>query len=273
MKKSKKAIISYSVLTVVAIVFFLPLLWVLVASLDPNASQAIKRPSSLTLGNFVSVIMNTGNLRGFANGLIIAVFQSVVVVLLSGLAAYPLSRYRLSYKKGFMKGILFMTALPNTALMVPVFKMFLNMKLFNTFTGVILFMAATSLPYGIWMMKNFMDGVPVELEEAAWIDGAGTLRAIWYVIAPLMFPGICVVAIYTFSRSWGNFFIPYILLQDADKFPASVKLYQFFGNYGTVAYGQLAAYSVIYALPSILLYIFSQSYMSKGFNMSGAAKG
>ena len=75
------------------------------------------------------------------------------------------------------------------------------------------------------------------------------------------------------SGSWGNFFIPYILLSSADKQPAAVLLYQFFGQHGSISYGPLAAFSVIYALPSIILYILSQNYMSKGFTMSGAAKG
>ena len=88
-----------------------------------------------------------------------------------------------------------------------------------------------------------------------------------------MFPGICVVFIYTFSGSWGNFFIPYILLSSKTKLPAAVMLYQFFGQHGTIAYGPLAAYSIIYALPSVLLYVLSQNYMSKGFTMAGAAKG
>ena len=122
-------------------------------------------------------------------------------------------------------------------------------------------------------MKNVMDGVPVELEEAAWVEGATTMQSIMKVVAPLMFPGICVVFIYTFSGSWGNFFVPYILLSTPERMPASVMLYQFFGMHGSIAYGPLAAFSVIYALPSILLYILSQNYMSKGFTMAGAAKG
>ena len=115
--------------------------------------------------------------------------------------------------------------------------------------------------------------LPVELEEAAWVDGATTMQSILKVVAPLMFPGICVVFIYTFSGSWGNFFIPYILLSSKEKLPAAVMLYQFFGQHGTIAYGPLAAYSIIYALPSVLLYVLSQNYMSKGFTMAGAAKG
>ena len=263
----------YVILTILAIIFVLPLLWVFIASLDTNASQSIKMPTEWTLGNYREVLTNQANLRGFGIGLFISLVQSFFVVLLAGLAAYPLSRYELRHKKIFMFTILFMTSLPITAVMVPVYKLFLTIGMYDKFSSVILFLTASALPYGIWLMKNFMDGVPIELEEAAWIDGASTLTSIRTIIAPLMFPGICVVFIYTFSGSWGNFFVPYILLQTMEKLPASVKLYQFFGNYGMVAYGQLAAYSALYALPSIILYILAQNYMSKGFTLSGAAKG
>ena len=271
-EKVTKAI-HYAILTIIAIIFVLPLVWLILAAFDLNASQALKWPSQWTISNFVSVLTSSDNLRGFGVGLVIALTESLIVVLVSGLAAYPLSRYHLAFKKQFMYVILFMTALPMIAVIVPVYKMFLNIGLLDSIPGVILYMAASGLPYGIWLMKNFMDGVPVELEEAAWVDGATTMQSILKVVAPLMFPGICVVFIYTFSGSWGNFFIPYILLSSADKQPAAVLLYQFFGQHGSISYGPLAAFSVIYALPSIILYILSQNYMSKGFTMSGAAKG
>ncbi|SFK85886.1 carbohydrate ABC transporter membrane protein 2, CUT1 family [Lachnospiraceae bacterium KH1T2] len=270
--KLKKAL-PYIVLSILAIVFALPLVWVVLASLDLNASSGVKIPSSFTIQNYIDVIKSQTNQRALKNGLYISLVQSLIVVFVSILAAYPLSRFELKCKKIFMLTILFMTALPMTAVMVPVYKMFLTIKLYNSIPGVILFMTATSLPYGIWLMKNSMDGVPMELEEAAKVDGATTLTSIFKVIVPLMFPGICVVFIYTFSGSWGNFFVPYILLSTAEKMPASVQLYQFFGQNGMVVYGQLAAYSALYALPSIILYVLSQSYMSKGFNLSGAAKG
>ena len=271
-EKVTKAI-HYAILTIIAIIFVLPLVWLILAAFDLNASQALKWPSQWTISNFVSVLTNSDNLRGFGVGLVISLTESLIVVLVSGLAAYPLSRYHLTFKKQFMYVILFMTALPMIAVIVPVYKMFLNIGLLDSIPGVILYMTASGLPYGIWLMKNFMDGVPVELEEAAWVDGATTMQSILKIVAPLMFPGICVVFIYTFSGSWGNFFIPYILLSSKEKLPAAVMLYQFFGQHGTIAYGPLAAYSIIYALPSVLLYVLSQNYMSKGFTMAGAAKG
>ena len=213
------------------------------------------------------------NQLAFANGLVISLAQAVLVVILAALAAYPLSRYELKHKRMFMFTILFMTSLPITALMVPVYHLFLNLRLYDNRVGVILFQSASSLPYAIWMMKNFMDSVPTELEEAAWVDGATIWQGIRRVVTPLMVPGLCMVGVYTFSGSWGNFFVPYILLGSASKFTASITLYQFFGAYGQIAYGQLAAYSVLYTAPSVILYTITQKFMSKGFSMQGATKG
>lgn len=266
-------VFPYGILSLIGICFFLPLLWVLVASFDSGASQALQVPKNITLGNYIDVLKNQTNQRSFVIGLLISILQTIFVVVVSGLCAYPLSRYQMKHKKIFMYSVLFMTALPITALMVPVYQLFITIKLYDNIFGVILFLTASALPYGIWMMKNFMDSVPIELEEAAWVDGAGVFTALRKVITPVMLPGIFTVGIYTFSGSWGNFFVPYILISTTEKYPASVMLYQFFGNHGMIAYGPLAAYSVLYAAPSVLLYIISQKYMSKGFSMQGASKG
>lgn len=266
-------VIPYTILTILAIIFVLPLLWVIVASIDANAMQSIKTPTEISINNYTAVVANPSNRMAFGVGLFVSLGQAILVVLMSGLAAYPLSRYEMRYNRMFMYTILFMTALPITAVMVPVYKLFINIKMYDQIPGVILFLTASSLPYGIWMMKNFMDTVPIELEEAAWVDGATSIQCMIHIIAPLLFPGICVVAIYTFSGSWGNFFVPYILLNTPTKFTAAIKLYQFIGQHGQVAYGQLAAYSVLYSLPSVILYVISQRYMSKGFSMQGASKG
>lgn len=270
---TKSKVSPYIILAVIAVMFILPLLWVVVASFDSQAGDVLRTPHSLTFDNYVSVLGNRDNIQAFRNSLIISGGQAFLVVVLAGLAAYPLSRYNFKRKRPFMLAMLFMTSLPITAIMVPVYRQFLQMNLYDNLAGVILFMIASSIPYGIWLMKNFMDGVAIELEEAAWVDGASTLQSIVYIVLPLMLPGICTVAIFTFSGSWGNFFVPYILLNSPSKLPAAVKLYQYFGMHGMVAYGQLAAFSVVYTLPSVVLYIISQKFMSGGFTMAGGAKG
>ncbi|WP_150274445.1 carbohydrate ABC transporter permease [Paenibacillus tepidiphilus] len=264
--------IQYGILVVLGLCFLVPLFWILLASFDTHAQQGIKMPN-FTLDNFSAVLGDSGNLRSFGVGIILSGGQATLVVIASVLAAYPLSRYEMRFKKSFLLSILFMTSLPITAVMVPVFQMFLYFKLQNSIFATMLFLTASSLPYGIWMMKSFMDSVPIDLEEAAWIDGASVWGGLRKVVAPLMLPGIATIAIFTFSGSWGNFFVPYILLQTPDKLPASVTIYQFFGSHGLVEYGRLAAFSLLYTMPSVVLYMFSQRYMSKGFSMGGATKG
>lgn len=273
MKRKFQKVLPYVVLTVIAVLFLIPLLWILLASFDAHPLESLKVPAEWTLQNYQEVLTSSKNQKAFGNGLLISLSQAVIVVSLAAMAAYPLSRYELKHKRMFMYTVLFMTSLPITALMVPVYHLFLNLHLYDNRLGVILFQSASSLPYAIWMMKNFMDSVSVDLEEAAWVDGATRWQGIKSVVLPLMFPGLCMVGIYTFSGSWGNFFVPYILLGNAEKFTASITLYQFFGTYGQIAYGTLAAYSALYTAPSIILYTLGQKFMSKGFSMQGATKG
>ena len=132
--------------------------------------------------------------------------------------------------------------------------------------------AATSLPIAIWMTKNFMDGVPLSLEEAAWVDGASPAQALRSVVLPLIAPGMGVVGIFTFITAWGNFFVPFVLLLDPAKQPASVGVYTFFGQGGLIAYGQLAAYSILYTAPVIALYLVVSRSLGGAFALTGAIK-
>ena len=166
-------------------------------------------------------------LRPLLNSLLLSGDAALLTMIAATLAAYPLSRYSLRFKKPFMYSILFATGLPVVALMVPVYGLFVQLHLLDSLPGTILFLTATSLPIAIWLTKNFMDGVPLELEEAAWVDGASALRALRRVVLPLMLPGMSVVAIFTFIMAWGNFFVPFILLLSPSKQPAAVSIFQF----------------------------------------------
>ena len=272
MRKSKKGnLISYIILFIIALIFILPFLWMIEAAFDKNATLVLKAPD-FTLSNIKYVFTDPSILQSFLNGFIIAIGQSVIVVLLSILAAYPLSRFNFKWKRSFMFSLLFMTGLPVLALMVPVYQLFFYLKFSNSIIATTVFMASTAFPFAIWMMKNFMDSIPVTLEESAWIDGASKLRGLIIIVTPLMLPGIFTVFIYIFTCGWGNFFVPFILLNSPDKMPPAVTIYQFFTQYGMVSYGQLAAFSMVYTIPPIILYFIAQKFMSQGFRMGGATK-
>jgi multiple sugar transport system permease protein len=193
--------------------------------------------------------------------------------VLAALAAYPLSRFSARYNSPLLYTILFASSLPITAIMVPVYALFVQLQLVDSQVGVTLFMAATGLPYAIWMMKNFMDAVPIVLEEAAWTEGASMFGTLWRVVLPLMGPGITAIFIFNFIEFWGNFFVPFVLLLDPAKLPISVSIYNFFGSHGTVVYGQLAAFALIYTVPVIVLYLLVSRSLNGAFRLEGGVKG
>jgi multiple sugar transport system permease protein len=267
------AILANSALVVVGVSFLLPLVWLVFAAFDPNASYQTQIPQTVTLDNFAAVLTPELTFIPMLNSLIISVGTATVTIVAALLAAYPLSRYQSRFNKPFMYTVLFGTSLPITAIMVPVYLLFVQMNLLDSVPGTIFFMAASALPIAIFMTKNFMDSVPISLEEAAWMDGASAMRALGSIVVPLMRPGIAVVAIFVFFQAWGNFFVPFILLLSPSKQPAAISIYTFFGQYGSIAYGELAAFSLIYAVPVMVLYVVVSRGIGGSFALAGAVKG
>ena len=267
-----KAAVNLALLVLVA-GFVVPLVWLILAAFDAQAGSAVSWPHPWTLSNFDAILTVETTYRPMLNGAILCGGGTIVTVVASVLAAYPLSRYQFRAKRPFLLTILFATGLPITAIMVPVYGLFVQVNLIDTLSGTILFMATTALPISIWLTKNFMDGVPIELEEAAWTDGASAMQSLRAIVLPLMWPGVAVVTIYTFIGLWGNFFVPFVLLSSNDQLPASVSIYTFFGQYGQIVYGQLAAYSMLYSLPAVLLYLLLSRRLGGAFSFGGAVKG
>ncbi|MDX2557145.1 carbohydrate ABC transporter permease [Streptomyces stelliscabiei] len=261
-------------LLVVAAAFVLPLAWVVLSSVDPRADLTVKVPDGVTLDNFDAVLTPDITFTPLLNSLLLCGGGTALTVVCAALAAYPLSRFRSRLNRPFLLTILFATSLPITAIMVPVYALFVQVNLIDTMQGTIFFFAASQLPFAIWLMKNFMDGVPKELEEAAWTDGASSFQSLLRVVLPLMGPGVvAVVTVFSFVMMWGNFFVPFMLLLTPEQMPAAVSVNEFFGNRGTVVYGQLAAFSVIYSTPVILLYVAVARRLGGGFALGGAVKG
>ncbi|BCL23093.1 carbohydrate ABC transporter permease [Streptomyces tuirus] len=260
-------------LLMVAAAFVLPLAWVVLSALDPHANLRVKTPDALTLDNFDAILTPEITFTPLLNSLLLCGGATLLTVVCAALAAYPLSRFRSRFNRPFLLTILFATSLPITAIMVPVYALFVRVDLIDTMQGTILFFAASQLPFAIWLMKNFMDGVPRELEEAAWTDGASAFQSLLRIVLPLMGPGVSVVTVFSFVMMWGNFFVPFMLLLTPDQMPASVSINDFFGNRGMVAYGQLAAFSIVYSTPVILLYVLIARRLGGGFALGGAVKG
>ncbi|MCS5731536.1 carbohydrate ABC transporter permease [Herbiconiux moechotypicola] len=267
------AVIVNTVLVLVAAVFLLPMVWLVLSAFDPAATLVLHLPEGLSIGNFRDVLNVDQTFRPLWNSALLSFGTGILTLAVGVLAAYPLSRYQSRFNKPFLYTVIFGTCLPITAIMVPVYALFVSLNLVDSTIGTILFLSASSLPIAIWMAKNFMDSIPVSLEEAAWVDGASAFRTLRVIVLPLMKPGLAVVFLYTFIGAWGNFFVPFVLLLDPAKQPAAVAIYSFFGQHGSVDYGPLAAFSLVYSLPVIVLYIAVQRLMGGSGALAGAIKG
>lgn len=259
---------------IVGIIFVVPVLWAVLASVDSSPTLAVRIPRSLSGTNYKGILKQPDLVDGFINSVYLSGGTMVLTSIVASLAAYPLSRYALRKFKGpFMYSVIFSTGLPVIALLVPVYSMFVALEFIDSILWTTLFLTATEIPFAIWLMKNFMDKIPKELEEAAWIDGASVFGSFTRIVWPLMIPGAAVVAMYNFVEAWGNFFVPFILLQ-SEKAPAAVNLYQFFGGeQGLTDYGGLAAYSILYSIPVVALYFIMSRWVGGGFGRAGAMKG
>lgn len=260
-------------LILIGVCFALPLLWLVLASLDPSAGHEARLPARVSLENFAAITTQGLLFQPLWNSTVLSAGTAAVNLVAAVLAAYPLSRYQSRFNRPFMYTVLFGTCLPITAIMVPVYGLFVQLELLDSMAATIFFMATTTLPMAIWMTKNFMDAVPVSLEEAARVDGASGLTALRTIVLPLMRQGLGVVFIFVFVQAWGNFFVPFVLLLSEARQPAAVSIFSFFGQHGAVAYGQLAAFSILYSVPVLALYVIVAKGAGSSFALSGAVKG
>lgn len=272
-RESGSQLASTLVMIVIGLAFLVPLVWVVLASFDTEASLAVAWPETWSLGNFQAIWTTETTFRPLGNSLILCGGATLLTMTAAVLCAYPMSRFRFRAKRPLLLTIIFSTGLPITAIMIPVYSLFVQVNLIDSMVGAILFLGASALPYAIFLTKGFMDGVPMEIEESAWTEGAGVLRTLWSVVMPLMRSGLAVATIFTFVSMWGNFFVPFMLLLSPEHLPAAVTLYTFSSQYGQVAYGQLAAFSMFYSLPVVVLYLFLGRSLGQGFAAAGGVKG
>lgn len=257
-------------MSAVGLVFLVPFVWLVVTAFETHGKLQIGGGGPITLRNFESVLHGSF-LSALGNSLYLAGGTMVLTTTIGIMAAYPLSRYRSRAQAWFVYALAFLAALPIIALMIPAYDFFVSANLINSKFWTVWFLTATSLPFATWVGRSFIDAVPQELEEAAWIDGNSRFGSLRRVVVPLIIPGLCVIAVYTFVNGWSNFFVPLILLQSGNE-PASVSIYGYFSQYG-VNYGQVAAFAILYSLPPVILYLVVTRWIGSGFALGGAIKG
>jgi len=251
--------------------FATPLLWMLLSSVDSHAGWQVRIPD-LTASNYTA-LFNRDEMRPLLNSSYLAAVATTVTTVMAVLSAYVLSRRHVPFKRVYLLFILFASGLPVTMAIVPTYQLFVTFGWLDSLFWTSIFLAASSLPFAIWLMKNFIDAVPGELEECASIEGASSARILLRIIVPLTIPGIGVTAIVTFINAWGAFLIPLVLNSNPDDTPGSVAVYNFLSAFTTPKFGQLAAYSLIFSLPVLVLYLVMARRLSGAFSFGGSLRG
>jgi raffinose/stachyose/melibiose transport system permease protein len=269
-------VIKYLILILWACTTVLPLLWVLNNSFKESNEillNPMKLPSKLSFFNY-SQLISYGNMnifRGFLNSLIISGSVVLLVLLFGGFAAYVIARF--DFKLTGIVKVFFTGAMlvPAFSIVIPSLVILRKLGLNGSYLALILPQTAGLLPFATLTLAGFMKTLPVELEEAAIIDGAGVLRIFFRIIVPLSIPGLVTAAIFVFLWSYNDLFMSLIFIPIREKQPICVLLSLVSSVYGT-NYGAMMAALIITVLPVIILYVFLQEYVIKGMT-AGAVKG
>jgi multiple sugar transport system permease protein len=254
----------------IGVLFLVPFAWLVASAFERHGTLQLTAGGGFTLSHFTDVL-HGGFLTALGNSLYLAGGTMICTTVIGVLAAYPLSRFRSRAGGYFVYLLVFLTGLPIIAIIIPAYDFFVTANFINSRFWTVWFMTATALPFGTWIARSFIDAVPRELEEAAWIDGTSRLGSLLRIVVPSIIPGMSVIAVYTFVNAWGEFFIPFILLQNQNA-PAAVTMYNYFGQY-QVNYGDVAAFALLYSLPPVVLYLIITRWIGQGFALGGALKG
>jgi multiple sugar transport system permease protein len=248
--------------------------WIGLAAFKTQISLMIGAVAfSPTLANFRELLFSSTSdyLVNFRNSLVIATASTLIVLVVSTLAAYSIER--LGWPRWvvhvFLLGAAVFNAIPAITLVGAWYVMFRSLGLYNTYPAVILAHATLNLPIGIWLMATFIREVPRELEEAARIDGCGTLKLVWRIIVPVVMPGLAATAILVFIHSWNEFVVALNLTaKQTATVPVAIAKY---AQEHETKYGEMAAGAVLSTLPALILLFVAQRHIVRGLT-AGAVK-
>lgn len=267
------SIIPYLLLILLTSPILLGYAWLVIATFSHRTSGLI--PDSITLDNW-SFLWNFSNWQDSVwgvtlNTMVLALGLTILVVAISALAGYSLSRLDFRGRRQFMSLTLVLHAFPGVTLLIAIYFVLRTLGLYNSIAGVVLVKVALELPLGIWLMKGFFDNVPWDIERAALVDGAGRFRVWWQIVLPLIRPGIAALAIFSFISGWNEFLIPYTFILGKQQSTLAVYLNQLSSDTRFIDYGQVAAVGLFQLLPILIFFLFTQRYLLSIY--AGGVKG
>lgn len=263
--------VGNAVIGVLLIVISLyPVVWFLVISLQPEG-MAYQLPTRWLfvpdLSNYRKLLSDPAFIAALINSIQLSVITTALCVVLGTMAAYALARYRVRGATGLTATLALSRLLPSFAIVIPTFYLYRQLHLLDTMAGLIAALVAFQLPLAVLVMHRVINGIPVELDEAARLDGAGFLRILLQVVLPLIRPGIAASAVVTFVLIWNEFL--FVLVLAGNRVLTIPMVVAMFQTDKKILWGSIAAASTISTIPIVLLVMFAQRHLLEGLGMGG----
>jgi N,N'-diacetylchitobiose transport system permease protein len=281
-RRRRAADVAYAVVAVVvfaASVF--PVYWMINTSFLPTnlirgtELQFFPTPDVFTLDNYVSAVTDDSRapfLPAMQNSLGVTLLTLLVAMAFGFCASLAVTRFRFRGRRAFVVAVLVVQMIPGEAMMISVFRIVDGWQLLNTIVGLGVVYVSGVLPFTIWTLRGFVNGVPVELEEAAMIDGCSRARAFWRITFPLLAPGLVATGVFAFIQAWNEFLMALIIMSRPEAMTLPVWLRTFQQATQATNWGALMAGSVLIAVPVVVFFLVVQGRMTGGL-VSGAVKG
>ncbi|MEO6058399.1 MAG: carbohydrate ABC transporter permease [Candidatus Limnocylindria bacterium] len=269
----QKRLLIHGVLIIASLMAAFPIVRVLSIALRPS-NALLERdfrliPENATLDSFGHVINGTSLPQWLFNSLIITVGTSLVGLVFAATSAYAFSRYKFPGRGIGLTALLATQLIPATMLLVPIFILAVQLDLTGTYRGLVIAYSVTSVPFSIWILKGYYDTVPIELEEAARIDGASQLGAFWRILLPLSAPALAIVFLFNFLAAWNEFVLARVLIgSSTELFTWPLGILRFQAQFQT-QWGDLAAASILVSIPIVALFLYSSKWLISGVTLGG----
>lgn len=263
---------------VAAAAWVFPVYWMVNSSLMSNARLRSGTPSFMpvnaTLSNYAAVIGGSSFTSALRMSLAVTAVTVIAVLAFAFLAALAVSRFRFRGRVSFIITVLFVQMLPAEGLFIAQYKMLSGAQLLNSVIGISVLYTAAIVPFTIWMLRGFVAGVPIELEEAGMVDGLSRIQAFFRITFPLLAPGLVASGVYAFLQAWNEFTVALVALpaESAKTLPLWLRTFLSASANRGVDWGEVMAASALIAVPVIIFFLFVQGRMTSGL-VSGAVKG
>lgn len=282
-RRTGRTPVTRILLRVIAVVVFLasvfPVYWMINSSFLPNNLIRSETPhfwpDQFTLRNYELVIFGDTRspfLPALANSLVVTLFTIVVALVFAFLAAVALTRFRFRGRYGFIIAVLVVQMVPAEAMIISTYRLLEGWDLLNSILGLGLVYIAGVLPFTIWTLRGFVNGVPIELEEAAMIDGCTSFGAFRRITFPLLAPGLVATGVFAFIHAWNEFVFALVTLSDSSAYTLPLWLRAFLQANTTTNWAAVMAGSTLIAVPVVVFFLIVQGRMASGL-VSGAVKG